>query len=153
MGVLLTPLPSRAREGLRCQRLGSPNKVGLEERAGIASRLWGYFAGDGNYRSTTRASDGGQARKKRMIGGGKGELPSGLKRGPIDRGRHESHCTIGGHPRRLESEQEGVAGGNTRRMARPYHVSRDVLLSSCGWLDRYHPGPRLKRALEQILGG
>ena len=70
----------------------------------------------------------------------------------VNRGRHEYRCTVCLHPRRVEIEQEWVAWGNTGRIAKQYHVSRDSLYRHAHAMDLFPKRQRnIRKALERII--
>jgi hypothetical protein len=72
--------------------------------------------------------------------------------GNVSLGRHEYHCTVCAHPRREEIEQEWIGWGNTSRIARNYHVSRDSLYRHAHALDLFGKRQRnIRKTLERII--
>ena len=83
---------------------------------------------------------------------GNGKSRGKDKRGSVSRGRHEYHCTVCAHPKREEIEQDWTSWGNTSRMARQYHVSRDSLYRHAHALDLFAKRQRnVRKALERII--
>jgi hypothetical protein len=74
------------------------------------------------------------------------------KSGNVSLGRHEQHCTVCLHPKRLEIEQEWVGWGNASRIAKQYRVSRDALYRHTHALDLFAKRQRnIRKALERII--
>ena len=72
--------------------------------------------------------------------------------GKVNHGRHEYHCTVCLHPRRIEIEQEWVGWGNTSRISKQYQVSRDSLYRHAHALDLFSKRQRnIRKALERII--
>jgi len=72
--------------------------------------------------------------------------------GDVSLGRHAYHCSVCAHPQRQEIEQEWVGWGNTCRIARKYHVSRDSLYRHAHALDLFSKRQRnIRKALERII--
>jgi hypothetical protein len=70
----------------------------------------------------------------------------------VNVGRHEYHCTVCSHPRRVEIEQEWVAWGNTSRIAKQYSLSRDSLYPHAHAVDLFAKRQRnIRKALERII--
>jgi hypothetical protein len=72
--------------------------------------------------------------------------------GGVSLGRHEHHCTVCLHPQRLEIEEEWVGWGNTSRIAKQYHVSRDSVYRHARALDLFSKRQRnIRKALERVI--
>ena len=67
-------------------------------------------------------------------------------------GRHEFNCTVCAHPELRAIEEEWVGWGNTSRIAKEYHLSRDSIYRHAHALDLFNKRQRnLRRALERII--
>jgi hypothetical protein len=70
----------------------------------------------------------------------------------VNAGRHEYHCTVCSHPRRVEIEPEWVAWGNTSRIVKEYRLSRDSLYRHAHAMDLFAKRQRnIRKALERII--
>jgi len=70
----------------------------------------------------------------------------------VNTGRHECHCTVCLHPRRVEIEREWVAWGNTSRIANEYRLSRDSLYRHAHAMGLFAKRQRnIRKALERII--
>ena len=70
----------------------------------------------------------------------------------VNVGRHEYHCTVCLHPRRVEIEEEWVAWGNTSRIAKEYRLSRDSLYRHAHAMGLFAKRQRnIRKALERII--
>jgi hypothetical protein len=76
----------------------------------------------------------------------------GNKTGNMSMGRHTNHCSVCKHPQRVEIERDWISWGNTTRIAREYHVSRDSLYRHAHALDLFGKRRRnVRMALEKII--
>jgi hypothetical protein len=67
-------------------------------------------------------------------------------------GWHEFNCTVCAHPERQTIEDEWIGWGNTSRIAKEYHLSRDSIYRHAHALDLFSKRQRnLRRALERII--
>lgn len=72
--------------------------------------------------------------------------------GNVSLGRHEYQCSVCSHPERQEIEQEWIRWGNTSRIARKYHVSRDSIYRHAHAMDLFSKRQRnIRKALERII--
>jgi hypothetical protein len=71
---------------------------------------------------------------------------------PVNKGRHEYHCTICSHPKRQEIEQAFVTWTGPNRIAKNYGISRDSLYRHAHALSLLDKRSRnLRSALERII--